>query len=64
MSKTILFDEFHVTLFVSARLPSEASRAIRLALDDPRFRTALRRAIRGVLGRYPSLDRVTFTLTR
>lgn len=29
-----------------------------------RFQTALRRAIHGVLARYPSLAKVTFTLTR
>ena len=64
MAATILIDEFHLTVYAPPGLPAAAYRAIRRSLDAARFRTALRRAIRSVLDRHPSLEKVRFTLTR
>jgi hypothetical protein len=63
-SSTVLIDEFHLTVFVPRVLRSVAYRAVRRTLDDPRFRERLRRAIRDVFGRYPSLSKTRFTLLR
>lgn len=60
----ILMDEFHIAVSVPRGLRAAAYRAIHRTLDDTRFRAALRRAIRSVVGRYPSLCKVRVTLTR
>lgn len=64
MAKSTLIDEFHLTIFASSGLRPAAYRAIRRTLDDARFHTALRQAIRALITRYPSLNKVRFTLTR
>lgn len=64
MSKSILMEEFHLTVFAPAGLRPEAYRAICRTLDDARFRAALRRAIHSVLGKYSSLSKVRSHLTR
>jgi hypothetical protein len=64
MSKLILFDEFHITVLTPPNLRADVFRAIRQTLDDARFRAALRRAIRGVFGKYPSLGKLTFSISR
>jgi hypothetical protein len=64
MAKNTLIDEFHLAVFARSGLRSEAYRAIRRTLDDTRFHTALRQAIRTVITRYPSLRKVRLTLTR
>lgn len=63
MSKVILMDEFHVSVFVPQGLGAAESAAIRRTLDGVRFRTRLGRAIRGVVRRYPSLRKVKITIT-
>ena len=64
MAESILIDEFHLSVFALAGLQSEGFRVIRRALNNQRFREGLRRAIRGIFGRYPSLRKTNFTLTR
>lgn len=64
MPTSILMDEFHLTVYVPRGLRAAAYRAIRPTLDDARFRAALRRASRGVVGRNPSLGKIRVTLTR
>jgi hypothetical protein len=60
----ILIDELHLTVSAPGNLRAAAYRAIRRTLNDGRFHTTLRRAIRTVLGRYPSLNKVRISLTR
>lgn len=64
MAKPILIDEIHLTIFMPPGLRAESFRAIRRTLRSGRFQAALRRAVHGVFARYPSLGKVTFTLTR
>ena len=64
MANSILIDEFHLTVFVPHGLRSAACRAVRRTLADARFQAKLRRAIREIFGRYPSLAKARFTLTR
>ena len=64
MASTVPIDEFHLTVFVPRGLRAAASRAVRRTLDDARFQGRLRRAIRDVFGRYPSLSQARFTLAR
>ena len=64
MANTILIDEFQLTVFVPRGLRAVACRAVRRTLDDAGFREALRRAIRDVFSRHPSLGKARFTLTR
>jgi hypothetical protein len=64
MTSTVLIDEFHLTVFAPRGMRAAAYRAVRRTLDDARFRERLRRAIRDVFGRYPSLSKTRFTLAR
>jgi len=64
VAKLIVMDEFHVTLSASRGLPEAAYSAIHRALDEPRFHTQLKRAIRDVMRRYPALGSVRVRLTR
>ena len=60
----IQMDEFHLTVSAPGELRTAAYRALRRTLDDDHFRSALRRAIRSFLARYPSLSKARITLTR
>jgi len=64
MVKPILIDEIQFTLFAPPDLQNKSFRAIRRTLRSARFHAALRRAVHGLLARYPSLGKVTFTFTR
>ena len=64
MANSILIDEFQLAVLVPRGLRVTASRAVRRTLNDARFRERLRRAIRDVFSRYPSLAKARFTLTR
>ncbi len=64
MARTVLIDEFHLTLRVPSDLPPAASRAITRTLDRPRLHAELRGAVRQVLRRYPALRAVRVRLSR
>lgn len=64
MAKAILMDEFHVTVFARQGLPEATYTAIRETLDDARFHADLRRAVRDVFRRHPSLRKVRITISR
>jgi hypothetical protein len=64
LPRLILLDEFHVTICVPNTLLSSEEVAIRKALDEPGFRTALSREVRAVVRRRPALARVRVTVTR
>ena len=63
MPKRILFDQLHVNLFVTKRLPPHESEAMSRLVNGVRFRGRLRQAVRAVFHREPSLRRLTISLT-
>jgi hypothetical protein len=64
VAKAIVMDEFHLTIYAPRRLPQSTYEAVHRALDDSRFRTDLRRAIRSTFLKYPPLDTIRFSVTR
>jgi len=64
MAKTVLLEEFHVTVRAPRGLPEPQSAAIRRTLNAARFHTALRGAIRGVFSEYPALRRLRVLISR
>jgi len=63
MAKSLLMEEFHLTVFVPRGLREPQYRAIRRALDSRRFRMDLGRAVRQAFRRYPALQRVRIQLS-
>ena len=64
MRKTVLLDEWHLSVRIPADLPDPAVTRIRRALNAKSFATALRRAVRAVVRERPPLRPVRVTLTR
>jgi hypothetical protein len=64
MPRSVLIDEFHLSLFVPQHLTAQEQRAIRRALTGSGFRARLVRAARSVVRRFPSLNRIRLTLSR
>ncbi len=64
MARTVLLDEFHLSVLAPRGLPEPAYVAARRALDRKRFQADLCRAVREVARRYPALSRVRFRLSR
>ena len=64
MARNLLIDEFHLTLFAPRRLKEEEYEAIYETLNDAQFLTQLRRTVRDVVRRYPSLSKVRVSITR
>jgi len=64
MANTTLMDEFQLAFYAPRSLRADAYRAIRRTLDGQQFQKALRRAIQGVIDRYPSLAKVRCAITR
>jgi hypothetical protein len=55
MSDQVLFEEFHLSVFVSKDLTEQQSKAMRRALDSRKFRRRLRRVIRRLFAIRPAL---------
>jgi hypothetical protein len=64
LAKSILIDEFHLSISVPADLPQHACDAIIRALDSPRLHAVLRQAVREALQHFAALRRVKVRLTR
>jgi hypothetical protein len=64
MARTILIDEFHLSIRAPRGLREPEYGAMRKTLDDRRFQSDLRRAVRGVFRRYPTLTRARARLSR
>jgi hypothetical protein len=64
MPKGILIDEVHLTFTASRRLARAKQDAIARTLSGKPFRTLLRRAIAGVVKRFPSLRAARFSVSR
>jgi hypothetical protein len=64
MSRTLLVEEFHLTVRALRGLPEAEYAAMRRALDTARFQADLRRAVRALFRQHPALARARITLTR
>jgi len=64
MAKTILLEEFHLSIHVPAGLAKTACTPIRRTLNSKRFQARLRRAIGSVFRRSQSLKSVKVILSR
>jgi hypothetical protein len=64
VAKAILMDEFHVTVYALPGLAPAAYEGIRQTLDDPRFKTDLRLAVRTAFRRHLPSDQVRVTVTQ
>ena len=64
MARNLLIDEFHLTLFAPRQLNEEEYEAIYQTLNDAQFLKLLRRMVRDVVRKYPSLCEVRISITR
>ena len=64
MARNLLIDEFHLTLSAPRRLAKEEYEAIYETLNDAQFLKQLRRMVRDVVRRSPSLSKVRVSITR
>jgi hypothetical protein len=64
MARNVLMDEFHVAFLAPRRLSSAEYDAVRQTLDEPYFRALLKRAVKNVAARFPSLSKVRVRLSR
>lgn len=63
MAKPIMMDQLHLTILAPRNLSKPEYMAIRRGLKSPRFSDQLRRAIRAVVRRFPSLAKIKITVT-
>lgn len=64
MSKTILLEQFHLTVLAPVGLVKTDYRAMLRTLQSKRFRASLRDGLRRVFRRHPSLKRARFRIDR
>jgi hypothetical protein len=64
MNRTVMIEQFHLTIRVPATLPEPAVIAIRTRLSGAGFVTRFRRAIRAALRADPTLAPVRISLSR
>ncbi len=64
MARSVLMEEFHLTVYAPQKLRVDQYRAIRRRIIGARFRATFARAIKEVVRRYPSLSVTRHTLTR
>ena len=64
MAKTVVIDEFHLTLRIPIDLPSSRATTVRRTLTGAGFMARLRRTPRSVLRTYSELRNVRVKVTR
>ena len=64
MAKNVLMDEFHVSFLAPHDLSPAEYDGVRQTLDEPYFRALLKRAVKNVAARFPSLIKVGVRLSR
>lgn len=64
MAKTIMIDEFHVTILVPAGLSKTEYAPVLRTLNSRRFQTRLRQAVSNVIRQHSSLKAVRFSISR
>ena len=64
MNRTVIVEQFHLTVRVPASLPDPEVVAVRTRLAGTRFVTRIRRALRAAIRADPTLAPVRITLSR
>ena len=64
MAKNVLMDEFHVSFLAPHNLSPAEYDAVRRTLDELHFRALLKRTVKNVAARFPSLNKVRVRLSR
>ena len=64
MPKTILMEQFHITVIAPAGLPKAAYDTMQRTLQGRRFQTRLHDAVRKVVQRYSSLRKTQVRIER
>jgi hypothetical protein len=64
MARTIVIEEFHLTVYARRGLRDAEYLEMRRTLDRPHLQKKLRHAVHGVFQRYPTLRQARLTLTR
>ncbi len=64
MTRTVMIEEFHVSLHVPCRLSAKKNTAIRRTLRSPSFGRRLRQAVESVVARGPHLEAVVVEVSR
>ena len=64
MAKSVLIEEFHITLTGPSKLTAVEQVAIRGTINSTGFRWRLRSAMRDLVKQYASLEKVRVTITR
>ena len=64
MAKTVLLDEWHLSVRIPASLPAATVTAVRRSLNAKAFTAALRRAVLAVVRERPALSPVRVLITR
>ena len=63
MTKTIMIEEFHVTVVTPVGLSRTALASMRRTLNSKGFQSRLRSALRKVFRQYPALKPARFTIS-
>jgi hypothetical protein len=63
MPRSILIEEFHLSISAPRGLPEKAFLAVRQTLAKRSFLARLLRALREVFRQYPALQQARFTIT-
>ena len=64
MPRTVVIDEFHLTIRVPKDLPDDRVEEVRRVLSGDDFMNRLRRAVRAAIRAFASLADVSASLTR
>lgn len=60
----MVFDEFHVTLYVASHVDESESASMRDAIDSRAFRRALHNVVRKAVRRFPPLSKINVRVSR
>ena len=63
-TRTVLMDEFHLAVYAPRELSPAEFTQLRRALDEPRLKALLRRAVRAVFNTRPGLGKVRVAVTQ
>ncbi len=63
MAKSILIEEFHVSVYVPVGLSKSTYASMRRTLNSTRFQSRLRNAVLKVFRRHPPLKATKFTIS-
>lgn len=62
MAKSVLLEQFHLSILVASNLPEKRIRSARRTLGSRRFKTQLRSAVRRLFGHYPALRELRLSI--